>query len=269
MKIILTIILALLFAPSTLAAKHNKVTACSSTLWVPFNWEAKTTIEGAGSTVAKRFFKTQDVTLELVVMGSWARCLKSVETGTIDLAIAAYKTPERASFGHYVEEEIAFDNVRIYINQNKPITFDKLEDLNALQGGGRRGDSYGEQFDNFKKTLSALQWSEVNQPEQNVKKLLLSRLDYILMNPWNMEVILSQLAAEGALPEFTNIVAIGKPITHNGLYFLFSKKSNRYKDFGKEMALFIKVLKTSGKMEKIITDSFDAYKTRLNDNVIN
>lgn len=249
---------------SSVLAKDNKVLACSSTLWVPYNWETAATVEGAGITIARQFFMTQGVELELIVLGSWARCLKYVEIGTIDIAIAAYKTPERTAFGRYVEEAFGIDALRIYANQNKPVIFDKIEELSAFRGGGVRGDSYGEQFDIFKKTLSYLQWSEVNQAEQNVKKLIQGRLDYTLMTPWTMKVLLLQLTKEKLLPQETKIIATGKPVNQNGLHFLFSKKSNKYKDFGKRMSLFIKELKTSGKMEQIINDSFEAYTSQQN-----
>ena len=245
---------------SKFAGSSPKVSACSSQLWMPFNWEAGGSLEGAAVNVAQWFFDSRKVELERVVMGSWARCLKSIEEGRVDLAIAVYKTPERQVFGDYVAEPMAFDTVKIYVNRDRPIEFDKLTELAQFRGAGVRGDSYGLEFDRFKQQLSPPNWTETNRAMQNVQRLMLGRIDYTLMNPWNLKLIFLQLAEDGEETHNKIVEVKGHDISHNGLYFLFSKKSNRFPEFGTKMAQYIRDLKSSGDMEAIISASFNTFR---------
>ncbi len=232
-------------------------------MWIPFNWETETQVKGVGSDIASKFFFLQKVELELIVLGSWARCLKFVETGEIDIAIAAYKTKARERFGIYVAEEIGFDAMKIYIRDGENIQFNSFNDLKQYRGGGVRGDSYGEKFDTFKLSLSERQWTEVNSAQQNVGKLILQRVDYIPMNPWNLEVIMLKLKQQGVYHGDTKLVSVGEPIDHNGLYYLFSKKSDKYKVYGEELANYLKKLKSSGEIDEIFERNFKDYKFSL------
>jgi polar amino acid transport system substrate-binding protein len=262
------IVLVILLHSYSVASLANSITvrACSSIIWVPFNWEADGTIEGVGVEVAKQFFTEQKTELQLVVLNSWVRCLKFVEAGEIDLAIAAYKTEQRAQYAVYVEDAIGYDVMRMIVNNSSDLTFTSFNELRPYRGGGVIGDSYGEQFDTFKKTLDAQHWQEVSRVEQNLSKLAVGRIDYAPMNPWNMEVLLLQLKREKLIASNVQLKAVGEPMAHNGLYYMFSKKSNRYKDFGIAMNSFIKQLKSSGKMDEIFDRSFEQYKASVNVN---
>lgn len=90
-------------------ANVSTINPCSSIQGIPFNWETENTLEGADSVVVKLFFIGKGIDVEFLTLGSWARCLKSVEFGTIDIAIAAYKAPERTKYGIFVEEIIGVD----------------------------------------------------------------------------------------------------------------------------------------------------------------
>lgn len=238
------------------------VLVCSSILWMPFNWESKNTIKGAGSVIVQQFFAQQDKAFKLVALGSWARCLKSAQMGSMDMVIAAYKTDERLAWATYVEEPIAQDTINIYINENNPIEVNTLEDLSRYVGGGVIGDSYGKKFDQLKLKLKPHQWIVVNRAEQNIQNLARGRLDYTLMNPWNLQLSLSKLLNDKTLPQNTRFITAGQPVSNNQLYFLFSNKS-KHKTLAKPMAEFIKQLKQSGQMEKIINNSFKDYKAQL------
>jgi hypothetical protein len=50
------------------------------------------------------------------------------------------------------------------------------------------------------------------QAEQNIGQLLLGRLDYMLMNPWNIEVLLNEMKKPQKVPLDAKIKVIGEPI---------------------------------------------------------
>lgn len=96
--------------------------------------------------------------------------------------------------------------------------------------------------------------------EQSIRKLALGRVDYIVSNPWIMKSLPIKLKKQKLIAEHKNFVTVGEIIDQNALYILFSKKSNKYKDFGNEMSTYIKELKATGKMDQIINHSFSLSK---------
>ncbi|WDD97513.1 substrate-binding periplasmic protein [Thalassomonas actiniarum] len=262
LKPLALIVLAL--CPFALAAE--KVTACTSTLFVPFNWETTTSLEGATIEVAKRFFKKERVELELLPLNSWARCLKLAESGKIDLVLGAYKTTERQLWGDYIEEFIALDIVQLFKNKNKQLHFEALDSLQQFRGGGIFENSYGESFDTFIQNLSPTQWQKVARPEQVLTQLAFNRIDYAPMNRWNMEVLMFTLKQQDKVPADTEIIPIGKTIHSNELYFLFSKKAGRYREFHQKMNAFIKDMKSRGEIQKLLNKSLTRYKQEFMEN---
>ncbi|WDE10255.1 substrate-binding periplasmic protein [Thalassomonas haliotis] len=260
MSVLLKSLTLLLLALSPVALATEKVTACTSTLFVPFNWETSTSLEGASIELAKLFFKKEQVELELIRVNSWARCLKQVETGKIDLVLGAYKTPERQLWGDYIDEIIARDIIQLFKNKNRQLDFSALNSLHHFRGGGIIGNSYGGVFDTFIASLSPKQWQEVIRPEQLIAQLAYNRIDYAPMNRWNMEVLLLKLKQQGQIPTETEIIPVGKVIHSNELYFVFSKKTGRYREFQQKMNAFMQEMKTRDEIQKLLDKSLARYK---------
>ena len=110
--------LAMCVCISSALAADKVLTACSSPNWVPSNWETKTGIDGLFVDVLDHFALHSDFQIQYSGVGSWARCLKLVETGEIDIALGAYKTSERQVWGEY-SDVISLDTTRIFSLENK------------------------------------------------------------------------------------------------------------------------------------------------------
>ncbi len=252
------IILMIFIAPYGHA--YADVTACSSTNWVPYNWETKDSLEGGAIKLLQQFFRQQKINFEARKVGSWARCLKLVESGEIDIVIGAYKSNVRAAWGHYVSEPMGFDDIYIFIKQGSKIKYDTLDDLAQYRGGGVIGDIYGATFDNFKAKLPADKWSETTTYYNNIKKVLAQRIDYLPSASWNTKSMLFHMKNTKEIPINAELEQVGQPIQSNPLYFIVSKKSRKYAQFGEALSRFIKVKKEAGEIDTLLRTAFEDFK---------
>lgn len=153
----------------------------------------------------------------------WARHLKLIEAGQLDLATAASWTQERANYAHFTRP-YRTEYVAIYILEENYERFSGLN-LNQLvshdfQLGTVRGDVHGETMGQFVYDLGT-NVHVVDSSAQNLEKLQLGRIDgYIGFPPYDTIAIQRK-----KLPK--KIVVLANSITPTGkVHFMLSKKSN-------------------------------------------
>ena len=105
----------------------------------------------------------------------WARCLKMMESGEVDILSSAYKTPERELFMRYFD--IPFLRslpISFYFRKGTGYKIESYEDLHSLESIGiLRGASYFQQFDKD----AALNKTEVATQDQLFPMLLQGRFE--------------------------------------------------------------------------------------------
>ncbi len=79
----------------------------------------------------------------------WARCLKAIEKGHVDLIFSVFKTPERDNFMHFIKPALAPHPVDFFfwIHKENPVQLATYEDLSALSLVQLRGNQYFPRFD--------------------------------------------------------------------------------------------------------------------------
>ena len=97
----------------------------------------------------------------------WARCLKAVEKGRVDLIFSVFQTPERDSFMHFIQPALAQHPVDFFfwIHKDRPVQIETYDDLAALSLVKLRGNQYFPRFDhddNLSKTETVDYQSAVN-----------------------------------------------------------------------------------------------------------
>ena len=120
-----------------------------------------------------------------------ARCLLMLRAGEADLAIGIQQSPERdeyIAFLHNPYRKSASDRV-FYVRRGDAHRIRRYEDLQHLRIGIKQGSEYFDRFDDDK----ALHKEAALNNAANLRKLLLNRLDTVVMPEDQGAVLLSEL----------------------------------------------------------------------------
>ncbi len=151
----------------------------------------------------------------------WSRHLRSVESGTVDIAPAASRTEERATYAYftlpYRTEYVAVYVLEEHYDKFAALRLDQLSTLD-FRLGTVRGDVYGEQMGEFVKQLEH-NLQIVDSNTQNLEKLQLNRIDGYIGHPPHDTIVLKRKT----LP--ANVVMLPNSIAPTGsVHFMLSKK---------------------------------------------
>ena len=104
----------------------------------------------------------------------WARLLRNLHSGKVDMAVHLYATKERASFLVFTEEPHIYESNSLFVRKGSLIQFSgNLNDLKGLAFGQIEGYSYGEYYDD----ADFLNKEEFASEGNLVKMLSLERID--------------------------------------------------------------------------------------------
>lgn len=177
----------------------------------------------------------------------WARQLKELETGELDVVLAASKTPERekfASYGFgYRNETVAFF---VKAGEAKNIKVSKVADFKALSGkvGIMQDNSYSDEMDALIKANKDV-FESANNESTNPKKLAAGRLIGFLADEFAGAYVIKSEKLTGQVEKHPFNVSSGP------VYFIFSKaaaKSGNAEKWNKAAS----ELKSSGKIDAIL-----------------
>lgn len=201
-----------------------RLQVCASPSWIPYSWEAEYGLNGTMVELFEEFLEHAELRAEYVKVGSWARCLKQVESGEIDVLLGAYLTPERQLWGNY-SMPVAFDNTKVFYLEPELnlVTFEQLGDL---VGAARIGSSYGYEMDHFfiqqemreKLILSTTDEAMIQLVEKG-------RADYFAGVDSNIQTLFRKLKYQGELPADSKLSVMNQVFSVNSLHVVFGKKT--------------------------------------------
>ncbi len=150
----------------------------------------------------------------------WARGVEMVFRGQTDGLYSATFTEERARYCHFPDEPLLLSKYVFFIRSTDKdrFRFDSYDDLTGKQIGVVRGYAYSEEFWNFVKKNKNYQ--EVPTDEQNFKKLLSGRIDYLVADYGNGMALVREMELAGKV-----IPLLARPVREDGLYLIFSKRT--------------------------------------------
>lgn len=146
----------------------------------------------------------------------WKRALALAEEGKVDLLLSLRNTPERQIYLDFLQHRAFPNPIVVFVRQDRAFSFQSWKDLKGKRGGVSLGDTFGAGFDTYWRT--ELQIEEAPSLEENFKKLAAGRIDYFVSGLFPGK---SYLDRQGLGKQ---IVAIGKPISNQDIYFAFSRK---------------------------------------------
>lgn len=163
--------------PLSTKADSQPLKACGHPFYPPVSWVSNHQLKGLAAEISRQIFSELGYEVTFVTDYLWKRCLREVELGHADIVVAAYRIPSRESYLAYSEQPVIADHIALFINNEKPITFNSLQDLRGKTVGLLLGDSFGRQFDEFLQQHTDIEY--VVRNHQNFAKLAHQRIDFM------------------------------------------------------------------------------------------
>ena len=151
--------------------------ACGHPAYPPVSWVADGELRGLAPMLVRELFGELGLNVRLEAFGNWKRCLLEVREGRADIVVAAYRNREREQLFDFSAQYVVADPIVLFVRRDRPFVFNDWVDLRGRTVGLLLGDSFGERFDRFAET--SLQVERVSTGRQNVRKLVLGRIDFI------------------------------------------------------------------------------------------
>ncbi|WP_428523874.1 substrate-binding periplasmic protein [Roseibium sp.] len=174
----------------------------------------------------------------------WARHLKGLEDGNVDIASPVSKTAEREAFAHFSSPYVDAQEV-LFVPAGKEGEYSSLADF--FEKGGKLGTireyAYGGDFNDLK-DKHAGQIDETDSQESNLKKLAAGRIDATLGEVFVVSEDIKRLGL-GDKVAASNVV-----ISSDASYIMFSKKSVS-EDFVTAFSDQMQAMKDSGEFDMI------------------
>ena len=223
------------FSPILLAQSCDTLQVAGSSRWVPiaFTQAASTTNSASMSTneekapkakgiaydLSRYIAKQLNLPIKIDAKTPWARSMRNLELGEIDIIAGAYFTEERKA-NFLMSQAFSQDTLSLYVKKGLAFPFHSLEDLIDKRVDVRRGSSNGQVFDEFARNrLNPLLLNTVDTYEQLFLRLDRFRTDYVILDTYTGNQVLKKLGLQG------KIIPLDKPLVTNPIHYLISKRS--------------------------------------------
>ena len=159
------------------AQAGERIRYCDYPVYPPVSWSDGKQVRGLAPTVVRQLFARLGYEVEIVVLGNWKRCLLDAAEGRVDVVLA-YNSDQRDQGMRFSTVPVLREEVAVFFNRQRPVKFERLEDLASYRGGLLFGESYGPDFDRFVARHQNIEW--VSDSQQNFGKLIRGRIDFVI-----------------------------------------------------------------------------------------
>lgn len=208
-------LLAALAAPA--AAQCTRVVFSANPDYPPYHWAEGQRIVGASVALTGRILDELGVPWEARFVGPWPRVLKSAEHGEIDLVVSLKPTPEREAYLEFTRSPAFPNPMAVFAARERPLKFERPEDLLGKRGGRTAGDRFGDAFDRY--AAQHLVLEDADSLGLNFGKLAAGRIDYVVTGLYTGR---AQLLRSGLAER---IEALPKPVNEGFIHHGFSRRS--------------------------------------------
>ena len=198
------------------AMAAEPVRYCDYPVYPPVSWSDGRQVRGLAPTVVRELFRRLGYETEIVVLGNWKRCLLDAAEGRVDVVLA-YDSDQRDLGMRFSMEPVMREEVAVFVNRQRPLHLEGLDDLASYRGGLLFGESYGQAFDRFVARHQNIEW--VSSSRQNFGKLIRGRIDFVVQERRTGELFVENL------PGAQDIVALPRALSVDYLRVAVSRRS--------------------------------------------
>ncbi len=251
---IIILIILVLFSWSYYSSENKsaELIASGHTDWAPIMYQEGNKIIGAGPKIVSDIFDELGVKVNSKFVGSWDIVQEKAKDGSIDVIVAAYKTDERETYMDY-SVPYTIDPVVLLVKQGKVFSYEDWSDLVGKKGVVMKGDSYGQDFDDF--ISEKLMVNEVGTAKEAFSALENDEVDYFIYALYSAEDYIFQNDLSG------KIEILPKYVSSEYFYITISKKSS-FVDLLPQVNDILKRYETEGKIKDVIEESAELLRDK-------
>ena len=251
-KTILTIVVGI--SLSCHQAKAENITLAAD-IWCPYNCDPQSDKPGYMVEVAKAAFAKHGITVDYKVM-PWARAIEDTKANKYNGVIGAYYR-DAPGFVYPDIHQGKCQNA-YYVRQDNDWVFKGIESLSDKTLGVVSDYSYSEDLDayiesNKDNSLKIQKIYGDNATENNLKKLVMGRLDVIVEDIHVTEYYLSQNNLSGMKDKLKKAGIVEDKTDGSGIVFIaFSPNNPNSKKYAKILSDETKIMMENGEFAKIL-----------------
>lgn len=168
----------------------------------------------------------------------FARIMKKLETGEIDLAPGISRTKERERFLDFSSP--IYDVEQGFTSKKGRIPYKTIADLTPYTGGIMRGTFWVEELE-----AAGIRYEEVAEQEQNIMKLTSDRVDFVCMPKEIAFYLINKLGKDQNNYDFGLFKIEGQPVG-------ISRKT-QFKELREDFEKGLAAIKSDGTYDKILS----------------
>lgn len=207
---------------------------------------------GVVPALLKEILEPMGVKADIRYMGSWARVQHLARQGELDMVAGAFMTRERFGYMDYILPPIIQLPTAVWVPAGNEFLYRHWPDLLGKTGSTLINNSFGQNFDRYaEENLTII---PVRSITQSFLMAEAGRVDYVLYEKLQGQ---AKLSRDGKAARF---VPLEKPVSSEGLFFTFPKKSacNDY-DFREAVADRLYKLVQSGRVDDLVAEYSQRY----------
>lgn len=232
----------LALSPWATAQSPEPVRIAVDSLNPPFMFEdARGKPRGVYPVLLEAIFQQLGQPLELLPL-PWVRALGGLERAEHGVG-GLYANAERLAKYDY-GKPLMVETVRLYVRRGGLRQYGGLQDLKGLRVGVLRGWSYGDEFDEARRS-GLFHVEVVSTDKQNFGKLERDFLDAVLAVEQTGDAVMAQ-------GEFPSVRMVVNPVTENPAYLAFHKSARQQALLARVDAVVAK-LRVSGEHAKLVS----------------
>jgi len=175
----------------------------------------------------------------------WTRVLQETEAGNYDAAYPEYYSEERVKT-FFLSDPLASGPLGFYKRKADNITYTKLDDLKPYRIGVVLGYINTPEFD----AADYLKKEATNSDEQNLRKLLLGRIDLVVIDKF-----VAQYLIKTSIPEAVGTLEFMEPpLLEQSLYVIFSRQVAGSEQKLQAFNAALKTMREDGTLERILKE---------------
>lgn len=242
MPFVLSLLLSFFIAPLCLSGTPQpEIIISAGDPWPPYI-DDKHPHQGVSVEIANAAFATQGFRIKQIFV-PWARAIEGTRTGSYDLILDAWWSPERSKAFMFSKPYLK-GAVKLIKRKDYPFTFDGLKSLKGKQVAVVRGYAYDYQF----MTSDLFERFEVMAFENAIGMLLHERVDFAIEDESVTRYRLKNTAPEKlALIEF-----VSPPVSVNLIYIMSGYSNPRHYEYIQAFNRGLEILIKNGKYASIL-----------------
>lgn len=210
----------------------------------PYIDESKENMGFMSEIVFQAFSKTKLV--PVVEFKPWKRIEEIEITKNNKVSFGWIKTQQRQAKWLY-SDKIMRSSIVFITSKNNDFTWQSLSDLKPFHIGVSRGYQYGNEFEAYKHQLKI---QEVNSDEQNIRKLVMGRIELFPVDPYvSTEIIRNSLS----LKEASQLRLILEPaLVDETMHLVCAKTNNQCEEILDNFNQGLATIKDNGVLKSIL-----------------